>query len=727
MEDPVYHRLAPFLREFIYREAWPGLRPVQTEALRVILDGNEDVLITSGTASGKTEAAFLPILNLIQADPFGSVRVCYISPLRALINDQFRRLEPLCEAGNIPVHRWHSDVEQSHKRDLMKNPGGILQITPESLESLLINKTEALNRIFGGLQFIVIDEVHSFIESDRGIQLRSQLNRLLAYTTPNRARRIGLSATVGDVGVAQAWLNSERPDSVHVIDPSGVSVSTRFHHMHFVNTKTEIPPDLIHDLYQLTRNRKALIFCNSRENVEQVTVQLNRLCARDRLPELYLPHHGSISKEIREEAERRMKDDTQPCSTICTNTLELGIDIGQLDLIVQIDSTHSVMSFVQRLGRSGRRSGEPRTLQVYTSEMQPVPGSEFYELFPFGMLKALAVTNLFLENWIEPPSLPRLPFHIVYHQLLSLITERNGLLPSEIVDHFVQSRLFPEIQPSDYSALIKHLLSIDHLERMPEGELILGLDGERIVRSRDFYAVFFTPPDWEVRTDARVLGKISPSPDLSPGICILLGGHVWEVMEIIEDRKQVIVIPAVDAHDVMFSATGIPEMHPRIACRVMEILQRDDIPAYLSPDGQDALSSSRRLFSQLNMNGRRIFETDENWILFPWTGSRAARTIQFALKKEGLDARFPSTFSPWVISIPRTVDLPDLLSKISAIAQRSSPAKEIVDSIPSLFLMEHKYDEFLPVSLLRARAVFDLVDWEEASKSLRQLSQHSIA
>jgi hypothetical protein len=168
-------------------------------------------------------------------------------------------------------------------------------------------------------------------------------------------------------------------------------------------------------------------------------------------------------------------------------------------------------------------------------------------------------------------------------------------------------------------------------------------------------------------------------------------------------------------------------MHPRIACRVMEILQRDDIPAYLSPDGQDALSSSRRLFSQLNMNRRRIFETDENWILFPWTGSRAARTIQFALKKEGLDARFPSTFSPWVISIPRTVDLPDLLSKISAIAQRSSPAKEIVDSIPSLFLMEHKYDEFLPVSLLRARAVFDLVDWEEASKSLRQLSQHSIA
>jgi len=170
MSSPnAFDRLAPFVQEFVYRLGWKELRELQAQAIDAVFDNDNDILITTGTASGKTEAAFLPILSLIAQEPVGSIKALYIGPLKALINDQFRRLDLLCEAGDIPIHRWHGDVGSSQKSDLIKNPGGVIQITPESIESLFINKTNHLHRLFGGLQFIVVDEVHSFMESDREI------------------------------------------------------------------------------------------------------------------------------------------------------------------------------------------------------------------------------------------------------------------------------------------------------------------------------------------------------------------------------------------------------------------------------------------------------------------------------------------------------------------------------------------------------------------------------
>ncbi|MEK7325478.1 MAG: DEAD/DEAH box helicase, partial [Chloroflexota bacterium] len=366
--DSPFSRLAPFLREFIYAEAWDDLRPIQDEAIAAILDGDDDLLIAAGTASGKTEAAFLPILSLLHAEPPGSVRALYVGPLKALINDQFERLELLCQQGGIPVHRWHGDVAASRKSDLIEAPGGVLQITPESIESLFVNKSGKLAALFGGLRFVVVDEVHSFLESDRGAQLRCQLERLSEYAQ-SRPRRVGLSATVGDFEMAKRWLNPTRPDRVRLINPPGATASIKFSHLHFIADET--PPELIDDLYTLTRDRKTLIFCNSRAEVETITAELNALCRRDKREERYLPHHGSINKEVREAAEARMQDKHRAASVVCTSTLELGIDIGRLDLVAQVNSTHSVMSFVQRLGRSGRRPGAPRIMQVYTVEPGP--------------------------------------------------------------------------------------------------------------------------------------------------------------------------------------------------------------------------------------------------------------------------------------------------------------------------------------------------------------------
>ena len=205
MQKSAFSRLSPFIKEYIYKHNWDGLRPIQEEACRVIFDTDDHLILASGTATGKTEAAFLPILTLLEKDPPSSVGVIYIAPMKALINDQFYRLTDLMEESGIPLCHWHGDVPQSKKAKFLKNPGGVLQITPESLEAMLISRVHDLVRIFGDLRFVVIDEMHAFMSSERGLQILCQLSRLQRYIN-REPRRIGLSATLGDYelpGLAQ--------------------------------------------------------------------------------------------------------------------------------------------------------------------------------------------------------------------------------------------------------------------------------------------------------------------------------------------------------------------------------------------------------------------------------------------------------------------------------------------------------------------------------------------
>ena len=718
-----FSRLAPFLREFIYAEAWDDLRPIQDEAIAAILDGDDDLLIAAGTASGKTEAAFLPILSRIHAEPLapdgnnrGSVRALYVGPLKALINDQFERLELLCDQGGIPVHRWHGDVAASRKFDLIETPGGILQITPESIESLFVNRSASLPALFGGLRFIVVDEVHSFLESDRGAQLRCQLERLSEYA-PSRPRRVGLSATVGDFEMAKRWLNPTQPDRVRLINPPGATASIKFSHLHFV--ADEAPPELIDDLYTLTRDRKTLIFCNSRAEVELVTAELNALCRRDKREERYLPHHGSISKEVREAAEERMQDKHRAASAVCTSTLELGIDIGRLDLVAQVNSAHSVMSFVQRLGRSGRRPfgfaqgrpGAPRVMQIYTVVPQPESNTSLYEHIPFNFLKALAVSELFAEGWIEPPAERARPYNVLYQQLLSRLVERHGSSPRDLVRFFMKSGIFPGVSADDYAALLKHLAKIDHVQQMPDGNLILGLAGEKVVRSRDFYAVFESAEELEVRHGERLLGRISNSPGLEPGMCLRLAGEMWEVKEIVLARKEVLVVPAKEARQVMFEGSGAPELHPRLARKAREILLGEAAPGYLSPPGQEALAEARRVCKEMGLGERQIFDSG---IVLPWTGTRAAQTLKAMLEYAGLEVEFP--FFPWIMQVNG-----NLRSALRQLEKSPPAAADLAASLSLAEIRTRKFDEFLPEPLLRARAAEEWLDVNGALMAIATL------
>ena len=394
MSDNPFHRLAPFVQEFIYQHNWTELRPVQVEACRVIFDTDAHLLLATGTASGKTEAAFLPIITLLYEKPASTVAALYIGPLKALINDQFARLEDLLKEADIPVWHWHGDVSQAHKARFAKDPRGILQITPESLESMLINRTGELARVFSDLRFVVIDEVHAFMGTDRGRQVQCQLQRL-SRLVGVRPRRVGLSATLGDYSLAGSWLSAgtDRPVVTPKVGAGERSVRLAVEHFYCPKEQGKDEKDgngesgeqqqplddaVSRYLFDNSKGRKCLIFTNSRGEAEAVIGSLRQIAQTENFPDIYHVHHGSIAAPLREAAESAMRSPTTPAIIAATITLELGIDIGQLERIIQMSAPFSVSSFLQRLGRSGRR-GNPAEMCFVCHEDEPT-GKEPYNM-----------------------------------------------------------------------------------------------------------------------------------------------------------------------------------------------------------------------------------------------------------------------------------------------------------------------------------------------------------
>lgn len=314
----VFDRFAPYIQDFIYREGWEELREIQVAACEIIFNTDHNVLLATGTASGKTEAAFLPALTQLYEKPSSSVGILYISPLKALINDQFCRLDSLLKEGDIPVYKWHGEVLQSLKNKLIKNPQGILQITPESLESLLINKQNLCMRLFKDLRFVIIDEVHYFMGSPRGIQLLCQLERLQRLTGVF-PRRIGLSATLGDHHIAEKWLSSgtNRSCTTPKVSPPKRKIAVAMEL--FAENQDETneiltsgKKEFFEYLYQHTLNKKSIIFTNSRSMLEFTIANIRQIAEKNHSKDVYRVHHGNISAILREETEQEMKNSNEP-------------------------------------------------------------------------------------------------------------------------------------------------------------------------------------------------------------------------------------------------------------------------------------------------------------------------------------------------------------------------------------------------------------------------------
>ncbi len=745
MAQNPFERLAPFIQEFIYREKWTELRDIQVKTARAVFDTPDHILIASATASGKTEAAFLPALTEIYNAPPASIGILYIGPLKALINDQFERLEYLLEEAGIPVQSWHGDVSQSKKRRFLKKARGVLQITPESLESMLMHRGTQLRELFGDLRFVIIDEVHAFIDSDRGRQVICQLGRLARHQT-NPPRRIGLSATIGEPEKALDWLAGGTDQSVTLVE--GKSRPE-------VMLGLEYFPDLPYDfekrlkqaaaaqdegliamlealgeenhamyehLYNLTLNRKSLVFANSRGNVEDVISSLRSVARREGSPDIYHVHHGSISAPLREAAESAMKDPDRPACTAATITLELGIDVGQLEQVLQMNATHSVSSFVQRLGRSGRR-GEPARMFFYSSEQIEDDKASLGRRIPWNLLQTIAIIQLYVEEkWIEPPEIPCLPLSLLYHQTMSCIYANTELKPPQLAERVLTLPPFANVTQEQYRDLLRHLLEIEHLELTEIGGLIVGLEGEKVANNYRFYATFEDEVVYQVRTASREIGTIQTSPTV--GDRIGLAGRAWEVVDV-DNEKRTIYVEGVSGKAPALWTGGGVRIHGRIVERVRQVLKEDAVYAYLGGRAAKRLAEARDLARRTHLAESAILPLGgDRWMILPWCGTRVVETMELILEHAGMDTK--NACPPFYFEVDWTGTASGLAARFGQIAADAPAAEELVSGMLRAELERNKYDRFVPEHLLRQAMVADDLNMDGAIDALSRSSISSM-
>ncbi|MBW4593793.1 MAG: DEAD/DEAH box helicase [Brasilonema angustatum HA4187-MV1] len=720
MSDAIFARLAPFIQEYIYNHNWTELRPVQIEACKVIFNTDAHLLVATGTASGKTEAAFLPVLTLLHENPSATIGALYIGPIKALINDQFERLNDLLKEADIPVWYWHGDVSQSHKTKLLKNPKGILQITPESLESLLINKHHELARLFGDLRFVIIDEIHAFMGSERGCQILCQLARL-ARLTQREPRRIGLSATLGDYSMAEEWLRSGTDKLVLTPKIEGGKRQIRLAVEHFYVFETNrlsaaCPQDIdakdaergkedtsLYDRYvfNLSKSRKCLIFANNKSQTESVISSLRQIASDEGYPDIYHVHHGSISASLRQAAEAAMREPNQPAVTAATLTLELGIDIGYLERVIQLESPLSVASFLQRLGRTGRR-GEAADMRFVCAEEKVDAEASLPEQIPWQLLQCIAIIQLYLEErWIEPIKPLIYPLSLLYHQTMSVLVAMGELSPAGLAKEVLSLPSFAAISQEDFKLLLRYLIDIDHLHLTEQGKLIVGLVGEKVVGKFQFYAVFPDNQEYVVKQGTTEIGSITtPSP---VGHLFALAGKTWEVVDV-DFKRKIILVKQVDGKASIYWRGGSGTIHTRILQRMRQVLFEDMEYSYLQNNALKRLQSVRELAREAGLDKHNILQLEKGkCCIFPWMGTVAYRTLERLLNsfcRESLEISSISGDNPYFLTVKLAQKkVESLYYEIVSLCEQRINNEDLVSDMDAPQIQ--KYDEFIPYPLLR--------------------------
>lgn len=602
----------------------------------MLLQRERDVIISASTASGKTEAAFLPIVSDLAVLGDAGV-VLYISPLKALINDQFSRVELLCEALEIPVIPWHGDVGANIKGRFLRHPYGIVLITPESLEALLTRRGTTVPRLFEKLRYMVIDELHAFIGSVRGKQLTSLMARVGSAAGVNPPR-VGLSATLGDLSLAADFIRPGSSAAIIRSEEGGKNLQVQVRGYEIGENESDMAlSDLIDHLYTKLRNSHNLIFANSRSKVEWYADRLRDRCEKDRIPAQFFPHHGSLSAEIRRAAEEALKNRNRPVSAVCTNTLELGIDIGDVRCVAQIGPPGSVASLRQRLGRSGRREGMPATLRGYCAEARLTPDSGLSDRLRESLVQMIATIDLLLKGWCEPPDVGGLHLSVLVHQILAVAVERNGIKAKPLYDALVGSGTFPNLPPAVFADVLRAMAHHELLEQSRDGHLLPGAKGEKLSGHYDFYAVFATPDEWRIVHNGSPLGNIPIESPVFPGLCMIFAGRRWRVESVSEESKTLIVLPEKSGAPPQFDS-GRPAIHDQIRAEMRTILRsREDVP-YLDEHAARMLSEARAWYRGLHLDTRSVLPVSGGYDLLTWAGDRVNNALMILLRKAGAGA-----------------------------------------------------------------------------------------
>ncbi len=712
-ESSAFFLLDEKIQRWIWEQGWDQLHDFQEHAIRVILEKDCDVLISAGTARGKTEAAFLPICSTLIEDSGGSVRALCLSPTKALINDQWERLDSLCENLDLPAHRWHGDVQASCKKQVRQEPTGILIITPESLEALFDLHGSKVPLMFSDLEFIVVDELHAFIGNERGRQLQSLLHRL-ETALGHRVRRIALSATIGDMALAAAFLRPEDPSGTEIIVASDDDQEIKLQVRGYINREPHPQPAgcdgeeandedndhggdqiaIAEHIFKVLRGKDNLIFCNTRQEVEAYADLLHRMCDRERVPNEFVPHHGSLVKEIREDVEARLKDKSLPLSVVCTTTLELGIDIGSVASIAQVGIPFTVSSVRQRLGRSGRR-GNPAVMRIYIQEEELGPLSPIQDLLRPHLVQAVAMVRLLLAKWYEPPRLGALHLSTLVQQVLSMIAQCGGARAQEVWRILCSTGPFAEVSAPMFAQLLRTLAAHELITQMSDGTLLLDLAGERLVNHYSFYAAFTTPEEYRMMAGGKILGSLPVTFPVARGSFIIFAGRRWEVVSVNDAEKVIELAPAAGGRAPSFAGGG-GMVDDRIREEMFKVYTSTDVPAFLDSTARFLLDEGRKHFLELRLGERSVIGHGRHTLVFPWRGDRIVNTILLQLRAAGLEVSRDGLALTIHQKAPE-----DILDHFKMLIKRG-PADPITLAATVENKVVEKHDQYLDEDLLNA-------------------------
>jgi ATP-dependent Lhr-like helicase len=708
------------IRRWIFQKGWEELRDIQERSIPLILQAKRDVIIQASTASGKTEAAFMPILTrlLESAEPPGVA--LYISPLKALINDQWSRLDQLCEELRVPVTPWHGDVTSTKKKRFLREPGGCVLITPESLEALVFTKGSMLKQTLAGLQYVVVDELHAFIGSERGTQLQSLMNRL-EVIIGRRVPRIALSATLGDPGIAAEFLRPGAGLDVELVKSSESSASPRV----IVRGYLEAPPSpdnaskqpradgegageadpeqttdagahaIARHLYERLRGTNNLVFPNSRRQVEQYASILRSISEQHSASNEFWPHHGNLSKEMREETERALKQSERAATAIATSTLEMGIDIGAVESVAQIGPAPSVSSLRQRMGRSGRRKGTVPTLRGYALEQELNPRSTLADALRESLVQFGAQIAMLEEDWYEPPRAGGMHLSTFVQQLLSAIGQYGTLAARDAYVLLCERGPFRAVSKDDFLALVKSLGAQRVLTQDSDGKLMHGEVGEKIVNHYSFYAAFSSPEEYRLMWAGHPLGSLPITFPVSVGDYLLFGGKRWKVERVAPDEKAVDVVPARGGRAPYFGGSaGI--VHTRVREKMKEILADSTPFRFFDAKAKEMLEGARATYRSAGLASRQRLPAGTGLLLFLWQGDEIQNTFARLLRSRGITAQ-----NQGLVVVVEDCDETRLDDTLRSLAESAEVTPfELLQDVENL--STEKWDTYLP-SPLRER------------------------
>jgi len=607
MSQEAFDRLHGALQYHIVNSmGWTGLRSTQADAVDPILSGKH-CLILAPTAGGKTEAATIPVLSRMATEEWPGPSVLYVCPIKALLNNLESRLSRYAGFVGRTVQVWHGDVGQGAKTRAKRMPPDILLTTPESLEGMLISTKVDRASWFGNVRVVIVDELHAFAGDDRGWHLRAVIKRIEAYAR-QPIQRIGLSATVGNPGELLDWFagSGER----QIVGSSSVTTDadvTIDHVGSMANAATVIS--------RLHRGAKRLVFCDSRSKVEELAVSLRAMNTRT------FVSHSSLSASERKLAETAFAEE-RDCVIVATSTLELGIDVGDLDYVIQIDAPSTVSSFLQRMGRTGRRSGSRRSFLFLTTTDE-------------AFLLACAITTLWREKFVEHIKPPPLPWHMVAQQMMALVLERPGLPAHEVVG--VAKAQFPELDPATVATVFDFMVGKGILF-ISSGLASMGPEGEKLFgrgHFLDLLSAFASPMVLAARHGATELGYVDPmavQQQKDGPTVLLLGGRSWKVTSVDWSKRTVAVEPTDDKGKSRWLGTS--RWLGFEVCQAMRrvLLHEGDAELGLSKRGTVQLDEVRELITAPERQGSLLLEHLPSGRLRWWTFAGGAVNSALALR-----------------------------------------------------------------------------------------------